>query len=284
MGRALVLVCCTAACRFDLPEGPGPGDDGGANVDTGSGDRDSDGVADADDKCPDAFDPLQRDHDNDGFGDVCDGCPPFASATNTDTDGDGVGDECDPNPDTPGDHIAVWFGFYDEDAPTVLGLPRSGDWTVSGDALHTTNSASSSSFLRGPAAIGRAVQFTHITLDDFSAANAAIALESGEVLNGANLVQLYECALFRSNSELSAKAIAGNQRIDEQKADYAGSLANGTQLDMTAQLVSGLQCDVSPPLTTRDASAEATAGLIALFAQQVDLSFDYWFVIDAGAP
>ena len=31
----------------------------------------------------------------------------------TDSDGDGVGDACDPRPNSPGDRIALWDGFYD---------------------------------------------------------------------------------------------------------------------------------------------------------------------------
>jgi large repetitive protein len=55
--------------------------------DTGAGDRDGDGVADASDDCPAVFDPprpsdglVQADADSDGIGDSCDPCPPMISS------------------------------------------------------------------------------------------------------------------------------------------------------------------------------------------------------------
>ncbi|PAM93702.1 hypothetical protein B4N84_15610 [Flavobacterium sp. IR1] len=69
------------------------------------GDRDGDGVKDADDKCPDVFNPAQEDVDDDGVGDVCDNCIKTPNGklqaelpeigNQLDTDGDGVGDACD---------------------------------------------------------------------------------------------------------------------------------------------------------------------------------------------
>ncbi|RMG12363.1 MAG: hypothetical protein D6729_16655 [Deltaproteobacteria bacterium] len=65
-------------------------------------DRDGDGVPDAEDLCPDVFDPVrpldgasQADHDGDGIGDACDLCPTTPGETCTppdpnDVDGDGV--------------------------------------------------------------------------------------------------------------------------------------------------------------------------------------------------
>ena len=44
------------------------------------GDRDGDGVSDAEDLCPDVADPNQADRDDDGQGDACDFCPDDASA------------------------------------------------------------------------------------------------------------------------------------------------------------------------------------------------------------
>ncbi len=61
-------------------------------------DRDADGVLDADDGCPDTFDPLQEDADGDGIGDACDDCPDEVGAGGADTDGDGVPDLCDACP------------------------------------------------------------------------------------------------------------------------------------------------------------------------------------------
>lgn len=91
-----------------------------------SGDPDGDGIADADDNCPNAFNPIrpidggvQPDDDGDGMGDACDptplaadvdgdtipntsdNCPFDANTDQTDADGDNKGDACDPCPTTP---------------------------------------------------------------------------------------------------------------------------------------------------------------------------------------
>jgi len=58
-------------------------------------DPDDDGVCDARDVCPNAFDPHQLDRDEDGVGDACDSCPYVADRGQQDTDGDGLGDACD---------------------------------------------------------------------------------------------------------------------------------------------------------------------------------------------
>jgi hypothetical protein len=74
-------------------------------------DIDGDGVANANDNCPDKSNANQSDIDNDGIGDLCDddrdgdgipnatdNCPNAANADQADRDGDGLGDICDPNP------------------------------------------------------------------------------------------------------------------------------------------------------------------------------------------
>ena len=60
-----------------------------------SSDRDDDGVLNANDNCPDGYNPLQEDGDLDGVGDVCDNCELIANASQEDDDSDGVGNVCD---------------------------------------------------------------------------------------------------------------------------------------------------------------------------------------------
>ena len=288
-----MLLICAAACRFDLPpppnnNGDGGGDGGGSDApadmrtDGPPGDRDGDGVADAIDKCPDVPDALQRDFDNDGFGDACDGCPPFASSTNEDTDSDGVGDACDPHPTTAGDKIALWLGNYPEDAARVAGFIRSGTWTVSGGALHTTN-GNSNSFLAAPPDVARAVQFTRVTLDDFTSTSAAVAVENGIVVTSGQLTQFYQCALFRQAPEVHAKSVDADTTIDDQSVPWTGAVANGTQLDISVQFANDFRCTVTAPQTQVSSLKGASiAGLAELFVQRADASFAYWFVIDAG--
>ena len=78
-------------------------------------DRDSDGVANDADNCPDAVNPDQIDSDGDGKGDACDpdkdgdgasnetdNCPDAANEDQKDADGDGQGDVCDEDRDGDG--------------------------------------------------------------------------------------------------------------------------------------------------------------------------------------
>ena len=72
-------------------------------------DRDVEGIADADDNCPDVANADQADLDQDNLGDVCDpdddndnvdddadNCPMVANTDQLDFDLDGIGDACDP--------------------------------------------------------------------------------------------------------------------------------------------------------------------------------------------
>lgn len=77
----------------------------------GAGDADKDGVDDAADNCPGAYNPDQKNSNPDDLGDACDpdfdgvasdvpdNCPEYANPDQEDTDGDGLGDVCDPTPD-----------------------------------------------------------------------------------------------------------------------------------------------------------------------------------------
>lgn len=64
-------------------------------------DTDGDGIADAQDNCPNKSNPDQKDTDGDGIGDVCDNCIATANPDQQDTDGDGKGDACDNCVSTP---------------------------------------------------------------------------------------------------------------------------------------------------------------------------------------
>ena len=70
----------------------------------GNGDRDCDGIADAQDNCPAVANADQADGDldpdtklpaPDGIGDACDNCPQLANADQLDADRDSVGEVCD---------------------------------------------------------------------------------------------------------------------------------------------------------------------------------------------
>jgi hypothetical protein len=111
-------------------------------------DRDSDGVADLVDNCPDAPNREQADEDGDNTGDVCDVCPPFAG--DSDTDLDGVGDACDPNPETPGDVLVSFNGFA---APVEGWAADANFMALAGEGLAMANDMESALVtLRSPAA------------------------------------------------------------------------------------------------------------------------------------
>jgi hypothetical protein len=58
-------------------------------------DLDNDGVPNASDNCPQAYNPDQSDNDADGMGNACDNCLNDANADQADGDDDGVGNVCD---------------------------------------------------------------------------------------------------------------------------------------------------------------------------------------------
>ncbi|MFZ5981497.1 MAG: C25 family cysteine peptidase, partial [Candidatus Zixiibacteriota bacterium] len=61
-----------------------------SNIDT-----DNDGFNDAEDNCPQTYNPGQEDADGDNIGDVCDNCPTTANLTQANYDNDNYGDACD---------------------------------------------------------------------------------------------------------------------------------------------------------------------------------------------
>jgi hypothetical protein len=64
------------------------------DIDATVPDSDFDGVPDATDNCPTAYNPGQSDTDNDTVGDVCDNCPDRPNTGQANYDGAGKGDAC----------------------------------------------------------------------------------------------------------------------------------------------------------------------------------------------
>lgn len=101
-------------CESDDDCADGESCNAGRCVDGSVDDADGDGVADADDNCPDTANADQADEDGDGIGDACevpgdddgdgvmdadDNCPQDQNAGQEDADSDGIGDVCDPDRD-----------------------------------------------------------------------------------------------------------------------------------------------------------------------------------------
>ena len=115
--------------------------------DSNADDRDGDGIPDAEDNCPDMFNPVrpqytdrkQADYDGDGLGDICDPyptcaanddtCPKHVNPNDRDNDGvDNLQDNCpdEPNPDQAdadndgiGDACDTCDDRYDKDGDTI---------------------------------------------------------------------------------------------------------------------------------------------------------------------
>ena len=90
-------------------------------------DIDFDGKPNAQDNCPDLYNPNQADLNGDGNGDTCDpdddsdgtvdpadNCPTIANQDQLDFDGDGLGDSCDPDGDADG-YVQIAYGGDDCD-------------------------------------------------------------------------------------------------------------------------------------------------------------------------
>jgi thrombospondin type 3 repeat protein len=282
----VVAVVAGAACNFGGPKETA--DDGGVDaaidVPPGVHDRDGDGIPDDVDNCPDVPNHGQENHDGDIHGDACDGCPMFASVDDPDTDGDGVGDACDPHPNEPGDQRVLWMGFYDSDAAIIADpakwTPSAGStWTVSNGALHLTT-ANAIDTLRSTAMVTNALIFTSLTIDDFSATNAAAAVLNGVTTQAGSVDGFYQCALFKQTASLGARTRENNITTSDATTAWAGPLTDGSKIDFVTRFTTQFDCGASSPQTNiQSVTGTSTTGAFELLGQRAKVSFDYIFVV-----
>lgn len=204
-------------------------------------DSDGDGIANADDKCPDRFDPIrpmdsseQGDADGDGVGDACDvcpldpntnsctvvdpndrdhdghpndvdNCPDLANPDQADTDNDDKGDACDacPNDANPG----------------VAGCP-----------------ASIYSIKMGTTAVGTVVRVANALVTGAGSNGFFVQVKAGDTgYNGPDFSGLF--VFLGANNPLLASATVGARvDIDGQIANFQGQieLANVTAVNVVA--------------------------------------------------
>jgi hypothetical protein len=144
--RRALAACASLALALSVgcSDGPAPITDASIAdsrpIDAGVTDRDSDGVLDADDNCPDDANAGQEDLDGDDAGDACDpdddgdgvvdgsdNCPTTANPGQADADSDGTGDACDSG-DADGDGVID----SDDNCPTT---PNAGQEDADSDGL-----------------------------------------------------------------------------------------------------------------------------------------------------
>jgi hypothetical protein len=139
--------------------------------------------------------PAPGNEDGDRKVDDDDNCPGTANSDQADMDDGGVGDVCDPAPATPGDRIAVFYGFDVEDPAFEV---RSGSWFVTGGQLvfASTDMPDKSYFTRNAPALRPPYTVeAHFTLDHIGVFAAfGISGNLNDVANGAS------CTLVRNTS------------------------------------------------------------------------------------
>ena len=291
MKRVLLSVMVLAGCSFHS-NGNNSGDDGSAGPDAamgsggsntgGSTDTDGDGVIDATDNCPTVANADQHDHDGDGRGDVCDVCPHVVDAGG-DADGDGVGDACDPRPTEPGDHIALFQGFYaDPGWHAVTG----GAWTVDMGALHEADATSQHQIIAG-LSLGDVFVDARLKVNSV-VQNSSTRRSVGVVIGYEDLANYYFCGLAAPQGQPEVDAgVVYSGNFDYNQDPFAAQMA-GDWIVMqarteTTQQGTHFDCTGHRGMTTGNATYDTQAanmGDIGLRTNGVDASFDYIFVVE----
>jgi thrombospondin type 3 repeat protein len=298
MMRALAVSLALCACSFDHGLSSAGGS-GGAGPDAASGsgsgsatvDSDHDGIPDSIDNCIHVFNPDQHNKDGDDRGDACDVCPHLYD-TGADSDNDGVGDACDPRPMDPGDHIAMFEGFYG--AVSWSPVIGANTWQYDGTSAHQPNVDGIYQLVRTDLDLGNV--FVDVKVRVNALGPSATRKSAGIVLGYQATDDYYFCGLATTGTtaEIDAgKMFSGVNSFDYQSATFAAPMQDSgwTVLQArTSQPPNGdtsLDCVAARGATTGDAqySTQADAGgPIGLRTNSADASFDYVFVVEVPPP
>ena len=227
---------------------------------------------------------IGHDEDRDGIDDACDPCP-FDTNNEGDLDDDGIANACDPDPLTPND-VLLWSGF-DPISRAQFTL-TDGGWD--GDSYRVTGVGASALIWDGNpdgTSVIAGVDVERLeptTYREVGFIYDAVATSLNSQPNGTLCVlgrqgvsddylevfarnrPLSDVAINRSSSPLSIAAMHGIMR-----GSYARSSVPSTTCTFVSQQ---LEPTISGTLTPPPAS-----GKLALFAQDVDATFRFLFVV-----
>jgi thrombospondin type 3 repeat protein len=263
-------------CSFELP-GPDNGPFTG-------GDRDGDGIADADDNCPDVANADQHDWDGDRFGDACDGCPHLASVTDPDSDGDGVGDACDPQPGVHDTRI-LWLGFFDAgELAAWRHSNNAGAWAVTAGALEQTDAAPQLALLDAPSDHGDVAFATRI---EVTRALTSPQTELGFCGGNQPVGLQYYCCAINGGGVRAASYWNGAGTPLGMGKNWPGTLAVGDAVDVrgvvtaTASECSFTQGGVT--VTTQTPRGPPSHGSPVFYTGFAAGRYRYLFVVELGS-
>lgn len=279
------------------------GDPDASPADAPPGDRDDDGVADADDNCPDVSNPDQADEDGDGVGDLCDNCPGTANANQADrgeveagASADGVGDACDPRPSEGGDRLVLFDPLDTLDAWAAV---EGGDtWEAVDGAAVQSNDAPGTHHLALAAgdSFDRVAVRTQLTPLAFQGDVGGDSFRTGGVLalydpDPGNVGRGYGCTFFEdvaspAGSELMIIRIG--LAIDPIERINTADLAVGEtyRVALVADAANDVQRCVgatgAEDYAIESGNNDIDSGTVGLRTRGISAAFDFVTVIELG--
>lgn len=253
-----------------------------APADVSSVDSDGDDVPDSVDDCPSVANPDQHDEDADAIGDVCDPCPHLAG-TALDSDADGVGDACDPQPTSAKQRLRFFDPFTSALPPWD---PASG-LAVVGDQMRITGSADT----RLAVMTGETRIITAGTITAVSALTPhQLIIGFGFNNGGANFHYCETYDTGGSSGDIKITEAASGTYTGRDSTSYPGVLPIGAWSMQIDESVAAQRIDLAARLggiaypalsaSTSAAPVLTTGSVLVVIAEHIDISFDYFVVIE----